>query len=530
MRKNLTPRVILVVGTLVLSLIYLLPNFLGKDEIDLGVTKLDSISLGLDLKGGMHVVLRVMTDKAIEDELARDAKRIEDVLKERNAPITLAKPVPPNAVELTFITPQAQQQGRSYLSENWTRYKVEATGDNTLRLSMDQSQTSYLRNEAVQQARETIVNRVDEFAVKEPEIYTQGSDQIVVRLPGVLDPAKAKELIGRTALLEFKLVEGNKYFARTREQLLDNFGGKIPHGYAVYPTAESERQLSGFYMLRDVAEITGNQLTDARRSTDQYSRPAVSFELSSDAGDIFAELTGNNIGKQLAIVLDDKIMSAPRLQSRIRTSGQITGDFTPDEARDLARILRAGSLPVPVQIEEERTVGPTLGDDSIRKGFISFVIGGVAVLVFMVFYYKKAGLIANLALVANILMIAGGLAMFGATLTLPGIAGIILTVGMAVDANVIINERIREELRVGKTPRTAVESGYDKALSAVLDANITTAIASLVLYQFGTGPIRGFAVTLLIGLISSVFTAVIGTRLIYDLILQRNRDLKTLSI
>ncbi|MCB1155035.1 protein translocase subunit SecD, partial [bacterium] len=212
------------------------------------------------------------------------------------------------------------------------------------------------------------------------------------------------------------------------------------------------------------------------------------------------------------------------------TSGQITGDFTPDEARDLARILRAGSLPVPVQIEEERTVGPTLGDDSIRKGFISFVIGGVAVLVFMVFYYKKAGLIANLALVANILMIAGGLAMFGATLTLPGIAGIILTVGMAVDANVIINERIREELRVGKTPRTAVESGYDKALSAVLDANITTAIASLVLYQFGTGPIRGFAVTLLIGLISSVFTAVIGTRLIYDLILQRNRDLKTLSI
>ncbi|MCB1155334.1 hypothetical protein KDL45_16870, partial [bacterium] len=177
MRKNLTPRVILVVGTLVLSLIYLLPNFLGKDEIDLGVTKLDSISLGLDLKGGMHVVLRVMTDKAIEDELARDAKRIEDVLKERNAPITLAKPVPPNAVELTFITPQAQQQGRSYLSENWTRYKVEATGDNTLRLSMDQSQTSYLRNEAVQQARETIVNRVDEFAVKEPEIYTQGSDQ-----------------------------------------------------------------------------------------------------------------------------------------------------------------------------------------------------------------------------------------------------------------------------------------------------------------------------------------------------------------
>jgi preprotein translocase subunit SecD len=397
-------------------------------------------------------------------------------------------------------------------------------------LKLDLREIDAMKQNALQQAKETIQNRIDEFAVKEPEIYTEGSDRIIVRLPGVVDPTRAKALIGKTAVLEFKIVEQSGYFAPTREDLLTRAGGKIPDGFDIYSTGDSSRGHTGYYMLKKIPEITGKELVDARRQLDEYQRPAVGFQFNSSAAKLFSEITSKNIHKQLAIVLDNKVMSAPTIQSRISSHGQITGDFTDQEARDLAIVLRSGSLPVPVEIEEERTVGPTLGQDSIRRGVVSFIVGSALVVFFMIIYYRRAGVIADLALVGNILMIMGVMALFGATLTLPGIAGIVLTIGMAVDANVIINERIREELRAGKTARAAVEAGYAKALWAILDSNITTAITGVVLYQFGTGPIKGFAVTLLIGLVSSVFTAVTGTRLIYDYIFDRKRDLKTLSI
>ncbi len=531
MRKNLTPRTVLVLGIIFTCLIFLLPNILGKEEIKLGPVKMQSINLGLDLKGGMHVILRVMTDKAITDELGLGVRRLEEALEEKSTSPTRAFVKDDSSIFLEFPSPQAMNQAQAYIKEFWSRYSISHGDGNSLLLSLDAEEIKYLKKNALLQAKETIENRIDEFAVKEPQIYTQGTDQIVVRLPGVVDPTRAKSLIGRTAVLEFKIVEDvNKNFAATEKQLLSRSDGKIPDGYGVYPSMGEGRISPGYYLLKKTPDMTGKDLVDARRSVDQMQSPAISFQFNSEAGRRFGLLTQKNIGKPLAIILDNKVMSAPVIQSRITRSGQITGDFTLEDALDLAIVLRAGSLPVPVEIEEERTVGPSLGEDSIRKGYRSFALGGLLVIMFMLVYYRRAGVIATSALVANIVMIMGGLALFGATLTLPGIAGIILTIGMAVDANVIINERIREELRTGKTARAAVEAGYDKALSAILDANVTTAIAGLVLYQFGTGPIRGFAVTLMIGLASSVFSAVIGTRLIYDYGFQRQREVKKLSI
>lgn len=530
MKKNLTPRTVLVLGVIGICAFFLLPNILGKEEIKVGPFKMDSINLGLDLKGGMHVVLKVLTKKAVQDELGNTAERLKEVLSEKNAAPLSSVVTDKSYVDLEFGTEQAKEQARAFLEEFWTIYDVENNGANGLRLQIKESELQGIEHNALLQAKETIENRIDEFAVKEPQIYTQGKDQIVVRLPGVVDPGRAKGLIGRTAVLEFKIVERSEYVARTREQLTAQIGGTIPAGYEIYPSADDARQGQGFYLLKKVPEITGAELSDARRGMDQYSRPAVDFQFNTAAGRRFGDITGNNLQKQLAIVLDNKVVSAPVIQSRIYSRGQITGDFTPEESRDLAIVLRAGSLPVPVEIEEERTVGPTLGEDSINKGYRSFIIGGLFVILMTVFYYKKAGVIAVTALFANVVILMGTLALFGATLTLPGIAGIILTIGMAVDANVIINERIREEIRLGKSPRSAVEAGYQKALWAILDSNVTTSVAGIVLYQFGTGPIKGFAVTLLIGLASSVFTAVVGTRLIYDALLQGRRNIKSLSI
>ncbi|MBZ0273344.1 protein translocase subunit SecD [bacterium] len=529
MRKNLTPRTVLVLGVLGLCVVFLLPNIFGKETIQFGPARLDSINLGLDLKGGMHVVLAVQTEKAITDEVGNDAKRLDEALAEKNAKPASVEVVDGLRLRLTFATDAMREQAKAYLNEYWSRYEIDDQGS-ALVLAMDPREIDYLKQNALLQAQETITNRIDEFAVKEPQIYTQGSDQIVVRLPGIVDPERAKSLIGKTAVLEFKILAEPGHRANTREELEQRFGSLLNQGYEIYASSEKERNLGGYYLLKKVPDASGKDLVDARRSVDNLQRPAVSFQFGSGGAKQFAELTGANIGKPLVILLDDKVVSAPNVQSRIFAHGQITGDFTNDEARDLAIVLRAGSLPVPVEIEEERTVGPTLGEDSIKKGFLSFIVGGAAVVIFMIIYYRRAGAIAVGALVANVLMIMGGLALFGATLTLPGIAGIILTIGMAVDANVIVNERIREELRAGKTPRSAVESGYDKALSAVLDSNITTALAGIFLYQFGTGPIRGFAVTLMIGLAATVFTAVICTRLVYDHIFQRRRTMKTLSI
>ena len=367
------------------------------------------------------------------------------------------------------------------------------------------------RGDATERALEVIRNRIDEFGVKEPSIHRQGEDHIVVQLPGVTDRERALEIVRRTAHLEFRLV------ADDPELIRRSASGEIPRGYELQ-TVEGEQLL----LETDVA-LTGDALTTAavRFDESRFNEPIVGITFNAQGARKFADLTSKNVGRRLAIVLDGKVQSAPRINEPI-PGGEavITGRFTPEEATDLALVLRVGALPAPVEIEEERTVGPLLGQDSIRKGIRAVMVGGLLVVIFMAVYYLFSGLVADVALALNLLIILGGLGLFNATLTLPGIAGIILTLGMAVDANVLINERIREELALGRTLRQAIANGYNKAFTAIFDSNITTLIAAFLLFQFGTGPIRGFAVTLTIGLIASLFTAVVVTRVILELLLR----------
>jgi preprotein translocase subunit SecD len=364
--------------------------------------------------------------------------------------------------------------------------------------------------------------------VSEPEIARQGQNRILIQLPGVKDPQRAKDLIGKTALLEFKLVDDVNSLQRA-------LAGDIPFGDVILYERQEDPKTGAVrkipYLIQDKTLMTGDALQDARVRFDQYNNlPYISLSLKPVGAREFDRITAENVGKRLAIILDNTIYSAPVIKQRI-SGGQavIEGSFTLDEAKDLAIVLRAGSLPAPVQILEERTVGPSLGRDSINKGIKSIIIGGILVVLFMIIYYKAAGLVADLALIMNLIIIMGALAILKATLTLPGIAGLVLTVGMAVDANVLIFERIREELRVGKTPMAAIDAGYAKAFLTIMDANVTTLIAALVLLQFGTGPIKGFAVTLSIGIVASMFTAIVVTRFVFDLVLSRVR-VKRLSI
>ncbi|MFC2091302.1 protein translocase subunit SecD [Elusimicrobiota bacterium] len=385
-----------------------------------------------------------------------------------------------------------------------------------LEVEIDKIPEELEKTEAMSRALEIIRNRVDQFGVSEPLITRQGDRWIVVQLPGIGNPGRALDLIGKTALLEFKLVN--------EEEMVDD--ENIPEGYEVLDDRNDNR-----YLIKSEAEITGAALKTARvRAGEGFKRPHIAFSLKSEAVKKFERITEMNIDRRLAIVLDDVVQSAPVIRSRIPNGeGIIEGNFSMETARDLAIILRAGALPAPVHIIENRTIGPTLGKDSITAGVTAMLIGFVLVLLFMVFYYQKAGLIADLALIMNIIVLMGVMAYFRFTLTLPGIAGIILIIGMAVDANVLIFERIREEIATGKTPRVAIDAGFSKAVTTILDANITTLIASFFLFQFGTGPIKGFAVTLFIGIVASLFTAIIVSKTIFDIITQ-DRQIKRLSI
>jgi len=388
---------------------------------------------------------------------------------------------------------------------------LDLQGGMHLVLKVDTSQIPEKdRADAADRALEVIRNRVDQFGVKEPSIQRQGEDEIVVQLPGITDRARALELIGRTAQLQFKLVSDDP------EKLNQALAGTPPAGYELKQVENEE------LLLEQEASMTGDALVDAQMDYDQsrFNQPYVSFTLSPQWSRRFARLTRANIGKRLAIVLDDKVMSAPVIQSEIPAGkGQITGQFNVEEATDLAIVLRAGALPAPIRVEEERTVGPLLGSDSIRAGLQASIAGLALVVVFMIVYYLLAGVIASVAVALNFLFILGFMTAMGGSLTLPGIAGMILTIGMAVDANVLINERIREELAAGRAIKQAIGAGYAKAFTAIVDSNVTTLIASFLLFQFGTGPIRGFGVTLTIGLLASMFTAVVLTRTIFDILL-----------
>ncbi len=526
--KSFNLKTILITGIIIAAIVWLLPTFLN-------CWPHKKINLGLDLQGGMHLVLEVQNIKAVEAEIERTIQEIKKDLRKEGIKHLGISRLKDNSIIAKFQDSDSKSGFEKILTKNFDNLltdfltKSPETDNNiiTCKLSLPEQEIDTLKKMATAQALETIRNRIDEFGVSEPDIRIQGDNRILLQLPGIKDPKRAKNLIGKTAQLTFQLVDdeadvdaaingtppvGDEILYQNKYNQGSNTAVKIP------------------FLIKKRVLLDGSLLTNARVEFDQYQQPQVGIEFNRKGARIFDRITGENIKKRLAIVLDKSVYSAPTIQDRI-SGGKavITGSFTLHEAKDLAIALRAGSLPAPVEIIEERTVGPTLGADSVRMGLMSMLTGGLLVILFMAVYYKGAGIIADLALIVNIILIGGGLAAFQATLTLPGIAGIILTIGMAVDANVIIFERIREELRSGKTALASVHAGFDRAALTILDANVTTLIAALVLFQFGTGPIKGFAVTLCLGIIASLFTALILSKNIFDFIL-RNRQSTQLSI
>ena len=522
--KLFTFKRVVITGVVLAAIVWLLPTF-----TDTWPHK--KINLGLDLQGGMHLVLEVQNQKAVEAELDRTIQELKKELRKqgiKHLGITRQK----NQSILAKLQGSDGGEGFKTLVENeFSNLAVSSAsaeaGASAFSLNLPSDEIENIKRLATEQALETIRNRIDEFGVSEPDIRIQGGNRILLQLPGINDPDRAKDLIGKTAQLTFQLVNDE---ADVAAAIAGNppVGCEVLYENRVDPATGNTSRIP--FIIRKQVLLDGSLLVNARVEFDQFQQPQVGIEFNRKGARIFDRITGQNIKKRLAIILDKNIYSAPVIQDRIAGGkAVITGRFSTEEAKDLAIALRAGSLPAPVKIIEERTVGPTLGADSIRMGMISMAVGGALVLIFMLIYYKRAGLIADLALVVNIILIGGGLAAFQATLTLPGIAGIILTIGMAVDANVIIFERIREELRSGKTPLAAVHAGFDRASLTILDANVTTLIAAIVLFQYGTGPIKGFAVTLGLGIVSSLFTALVLSKSIFDLTLQ-NKKTSTLSI
>jgi len=526
MTRSLQWRFLLILAVLIGAAIFLYPTFVK--ELPSWWPKFfpqDKIHLGLDLQGGMHLTFEVEADKAVESSAERMKNDLGNNLKKENIFYTYLERVQGNKIEVVLLNPDVKAKFDSYLKEQYPILK-EATsqkeGDRVkVLLEMDPLQISEIKKSAVDQALETIRNRVDQFGVAEPEIARQGENMILVQLPGIKDPERAKELIGKTAVLEFKLVD--EEYDRSGA-----LAGNIPFGDVILYERAKDPQTGAVskvpYLIKDRTLMTGDALKDARVKLDQNNRPYVSLSFHPAGAQLFEQITGDNVGKRLAIILDNNIYSAPVIRQRIAGGDAIIeGRFSMEDARDLAIVLRAGSLPAPVKILEERTVGPSLGQDSINKGIKATIIGGLLVLIAMILYYRMAGFVANIALILNMVLLLAALAALRGTLTLPGIAGIALTVGMAVDANVLIYERLREEMRLGKPPGAALAAGYSRAFLAIMDSNVTTVIAALVLLQFGTGPIKGFAITLSIGIAASMFTAIVVTRFIFDFVLNNFR-------
>lgn len=505
-----------------------LPIFLQK------ILPYKKVNLGLDLQGGVHLVLQVDTEQAVNIQIENMLNDVRRRLSEKRIDFISIRRSGRRTFVVKLLTPEQKPITKSILSDDFA--DIEIREDDTARddevMFRVREQTIVSKEDyAVDQALKTIRNRIDEFGVAEPQIQRQGfrGNNIILQLPGIEDYERAARIIQEMAHLEFKLVEDS---GNTVSEILSRHNNQIPEGTEIatqVKTDPSGQEIVHYYLVRKESPVTGEDLINALPTRGELGQWVVSFELSPSGGRKFGQLTGANIDRALAIVLDGKVQSAPVIRARIDARGQIEGNFSEQEAKDLALILRAGALPAPIKILENRTVGPSLGRDSIRLGVRSSLIGGFLVLIFMILYYKVSGIIADFALIVNLLIITAMLAIFGATLTLPGIAGIILTIGMSVDANVLIFERIKEEIRLGRSVSKAVEIGFSKAIVTIVDANVTTLIAAFALYQFGTGPIQGFAVTLFIGILSSMYTAIFVSRTIFYFILAKFQP-KYLSI
>ncbi|UQZ89110.1 protein translocase subunit SecD [Deltaproteobacteria bacterium Smac51] len=516
--KSLKWRIGVVALVLLFSTALVLPTFV--DNLPSWWPK-KKVSLGLDLKGGIHLVMGADLNVVLQNTAARQAEELRRALAEKS--ITAISVAKGEGLEIAaeFPDESAMKEAEALLKDNFGNLTIlRRPAANRLVLTMTEAEIRTVKEMTARQALETIRNRVDMFGVAEPDIRPQGEDRIVIQLPGMDDPKRAVALIGKTALLEFKLVDRD----RTPEWAQVN---GVPAGMELQYGREIARDGSEVrvpYLLRKQSLMTGEGLVDARVSRGQFNEPQVAITFDSRGARQFERVTGEYTGYRMAIVLDNMVYSAPNINERIGGGrAVISGAFSEDEARDLAVALRAGALPAPVSVLEERTVGPTLGADSIQMGLRAGVIGLGLVLVFMAVYYRWSGVVADAALLFNFPIILAVLATFGATLTLPGIFGLILTLGMAVDANVLVFERIREEIRSGKTPKAAVGAGFGRAFWTVFDSNLTTLITALVLYQFGSGPIRGFAVTLSVGILSSMFTALFFSRVVFDTALSGRR-------
>ncbi|MFI5303210.1 MAG: protein translocase subunit SecD [Nitrospiria bacterium] len=546
MKKGIKGRILLIAFTVLVSILFFLPstryfNYLPVWWGNFFPNK--GINLGLDLQGGIHLVLEVEQDQAVSNNLDQMMNGIKDSANEKKLEVVSVKKVAPTDVLIEFSKKESKDPLTKLVNEQFPFLITKESKENSILLTLSSDEANRIKENAVSQSMETIRNRIDQFGVAEPLIQRQGTNQILIQLPGVKNPQQALELIKTTAVLEFKLVDDENPLSRDlpnsikpdqEEKFNSEFNSKIPDGDEILfeRVVEKETQMvtKRPFLLKKRTLLTGDKLSDARMSFDEYNKAYVSVAFDNSGSKQFERITGDNIRKRLAIILDRTVYSAPVIQDRISGGrAQISGGFTPEEATSLAIVLRAGALPAPVKTIQNVTVGPSLGKDSIEMGFKAAKWGTLLVILFMLIYYRLAGLIADFALGLNVILLIGALAALNATLTLPGIAGIILTIGMSVDSNVLIFERIREELRLGKPVRGAIDAGYDKAFLTIIDSHVTTLITALVLFIFGTGPIKGFAVSLSLGVTINLFTSLVGTKVIFDMMTMRKK-MDTLSI
>ncbi|PYX88110.1 MAG: protein translocase subunit SecD [Acidobacteria bacterium] len=541
MNKNLGWKLILIIGTLLVFTFGIFGVPKGWSGQALLSSMYDRIHLGLDLRGGTHLILQVQVNDAVNADSDRAVERLKDSLRSRKISYAdVSKPDPvnnPDKIVIKGVPPEQSSDVRSLITDRLPEYDATSGAENTWTLSMKPQQLADLKNRAVQQAIETIRNRVDKLGISEPVIQEHGLGQyqILVELPGVDDPARVKEIMQSTAMLEIRQALNNGAPYASEQAALDANGGVLPpnsvllHGRSIGSTGSDSGD--EVYLISRTSAVAGHDLREARVGRNsQTNMPEVEFFLTAEGGKRFSEFTGAHVGDYLAVVLDKKVMEVAVIKSQIGDNGVIEGRFTDQQAKDLALILNSGALPASITYKQESTVGPSLGNDSIKAGVRAAVVGMIAVLVFMLVYYRGAGINADLALILNLIILLGFMGYFGATLTLPGIAGVILTVGMGVDSNVLIFERIREELRNGKTPPSAVEQGFSHAWITIVDTHVTTIVSAAILFIFGTGPVKGFAVTLTFGLLANLFTAVFVSRVIFDWLLSRKQRGEALSI
>jgi preprotein translocase subunit SecD len=539
MNKNLTWRLGVTVGAMVIFLfgIFGIPkDWSGKGLL---AAIQERIHLGLDLKGGTHLILQVQVNDAVNVDSDNAVESLKQGMRTRK--ITYAEVSKPDVannpdkIVVKGVPPEQTSDFRSLVSDRLSEYDASSGANNTWTVSMKPQTLAELKDRAVQQAIETIRNRIDQLGVSEPVIQEHGLGQyqILVQLPGVDDPARVKDIMQSTAMLEIKQSMGGPY--SSDQQALQEHGGVLPPDAILMPGHANPGANNGegqsWYLVSRVSAVSGKDLRSAQPSRDQNGQPSVSFTLTNEGGRRFFDFTSNHVGDSLAVVLDGKVQEVANIKEPIHDQGEIAGGRMGEQAaKDLAMVLRSGALPAGIKYLEERTVGPSLGNDSIRAGVTAAAIGMLAVLVFMLVYYHGAGINADLALILNLIILLGFLGYSGGTLTLPGIAGVILTVGMGVDSNVLIFERIREELRNGKTPPSAVEQGFGHAWITIVDTHVTTIVSAAILFIFGTGPVKGFATTLTFGLLANLFTAVFVSRMIFDWVLSRKQRGEALSI